>query len=131
MQGIPAVVMQEQDLRQIIISASREAARQVLAEYHGQQSNTQTSNISQLLQAYLQDRTTIAKPRELWASSRDIRALLPNQKGKPKSYSWFQRFKRDSGLDRCTSRKSSHHGRLLEWCFEDIANAWLNWRAGR
>ncbi|WP_158510368.1 hypothetical protein [Roseibium album] len=37
---------------------------------------------------------------------------------------WLHRFKQESGLADCASRPCPTHGRLQEWTFENIANAW-------
>jgi len=124
MQGIQALVVMEHDLRELAIEAGKEAAEKVLAQFQEDMNRTPQDKQVERLRAYIEDRSSCSNPREHWAHSRHIRMIKPTKTGKPKSISWFQKFKKASMLDGCNSKASSDHGRLREWCFEDIANAW-------
>ena len=131
MNGQPAVIVTAENLEQLMLDAGRTAAREVLERVTSDANLDPLERHVRLLRDYLEDRSVVSKPRELFASSRHIRLLAPNRNGKPKSVSWFQTFKQESGLARCDHRPSPTHGRLHEWCFEDIANAWVHYHRQR
>ena len=125
MNGQPAVVVTEDDLKDMMIGAGRVAAKEVMEQVKGDINRDPMERQVMLLRQFIEDRSTIKEPDKHYASSRHIRMLTPNKNGKPKSVSWFQGFKKESRLDQCHHRPSPNHGRLHEWSFEDIANAWV------
>jgi len=100
------------------------AASEVIDAFRAELSIDPNEALVRKLRAYIEDRNTVTSPREVWANGLHIRSIKLSSKGKPLSTSWFQHFKRDSGLVDCFSRKSQTSGGRTEWCFEDIANAW-------
>lgn len=124
MQGTPAIIVMEEELKEMMIGAGRVAAQEIMDNMKEEITQDPVERQTNLLRAYIEDRKTITNPREHHASGRHIRKLKPNANGKPKSIAWFQTFKKESKLNKCFNRPSPDHGRLQEWCFEDIANAW-------
>lgn len=124
MEGTTALIVTKNDLAEIISAAGTMAAIKAVEALRADLNQDPAEKQLQLLRNYIADRTTINNPRDHWASGRLIRMIAPNQNGKPKSVSWFQKFKQTSGLNTCPHRTSHEHGRLQEWCFEDIANVW-------
>ncbi|PLX39564.1 MAG: hypothetical protein C0606_03430 [Hyphomicrobiales bacterium] len=131
MEAIPAIVLSKDVLEEMLTEAGRRAAELTVEKLQAQLVQDPRERHLRLLRSYLLDRSEVEKPRDMWASSHDIRRIELSAKGKPKSTTWFQRFKRESGLAECVSRPSASHGRLQEWTFEDIANAWQRFYALR
>lgn len=127
----PALVLDEESLEGLLIKAGCLAAEETVRKLKAELVQDPQEKHILRLRNFLIDRSTIVKPREIWANGHHIRRIELSAKGKPKSTTWFQMFKRESGLGACTSRPSSQHGRLREWCFEDIANAWEKYYALR
>lgn len=125
MDTTPAVVLTHHHLRTMLDEVAEKAANKAVANLKTEIRTDPNELIVERLRAYLADRTTEADSREVWAHSGHIRQLELNRRGQPKSVAWFQGFKRVTGLRDCPSRASKQHGRLREWCFEDIANAWV------
>jgi len=124
MQGTDAIVVTKHDLKQMLTEAGTVAAEKVLNSFKDELNVDPLEKQAKRLKDFIEDRTTIENPRGEWASGRHIRLIAPNKNGKPKSMAWFQTFKKESILNQCPDRSSTDHGRLREWCFEDIANAW-------
>lgn len=124
MQGQPALIIMEHELQHILKTAAKAAAQEVIDAFRAELSVDPSESHIRKLRAFIQDRSTVADPREVWANGKHIRSIRLSSKGKPLSTSWFQHFKVDSGLADCISRKSQTAGGHVEWCFEDIANAW-------
>ena len=124
MHGTPAIVVMEHELKEMMIGAGRVAAKEIMENMKQEITQDPVERQTTLLRAYIEDRTTLSNPREHHANGRHIRMLKPANNGKPKSTAWFQTFKKESKLNKCFNRPSPDHGRLQEWCFEDIANAW-------
>lgn len=120
----PALVITRHALIELMETVVTNAVQKALEGVQNDLPYDPDARVVDRLRRYLDDRATIDKPRETWAHGKHIRALHLNKAGKPRSVTWFQQFKRESGLAGCPSRTSSQHGRLQEWCFEDIANAW-------
>lgn len=123
MQGQQAVVIFEHELQQLVQETARSAAQEVINTFKEELTSDPSEVITKKLRAYIADRSTIANPREMWANSLHIRSLKLNSRHQPRSVSWFQKFKVQSGLNDCYSRKSQTTGGYREWCFEDVANA--------
>ena len=124
METTPAIVITPHHLIELMENAATNAANKALAAAEEALHYDPDARVVDLLRRYLDDRTTLENPREHWAHGKHNRALHKTGAGKPRSVTWFQSFKKESGLGGCPSRISSQHGRLREWCFEDIANAW-------
>lgn len=124
MEVTPALVITRHELKTLMDRVAVDAASKVLTAFKDEFEYDPDKRIVDQLRRYLDDRTTVAEPREVWAHGKHIRAVMPNGKGKARSATWFQQFKRESGLAGCPTRTNKHHGRLQEWCFADIANAW-------
>ncbi|MCW2307360.1 hypothetical protein [Rhodobium gokarnense] len=124
MEGTPAIVLTHEALDRLLEEAGCRAAEKTVAKLQSQLIQDPRERHLRQLRGYLMDRSTLQNPRELWANGHHIRRIELSSKGKPKSMTWFQRFKHESGLAACISRPSAEHGRLQEWTFEDIANAW-------
>jgi len=131
MQAMQALVIMEHDLAEMIHKAGKTAAAEILEQFRQDMNRTPQDKQVEQLRAYIEDRSSCSNPREHWAHSRHIRMIKPTKAEKPKSISWFQKFKKASMLDGCNSKASSDHGRLKEWCFEDIANAWDHYHRQR
>lgn len=124
MQGTAAFVVTKNELKDMLEEAGRVGAHEVLSSFKDELNIDPVEEQTKRLQNYIKDRTTIDNPRDEWANGRHIRRLNPSKQGKPKSISWFKTFKEQSTLNQCFNRPSPDHGRLQEWTFEDIANAW-------
>ena len=124
MEITPALVMTHHALTELMETVATNAASKALAAAEDVLHYDPDARVVDLLRRYLDDRAALENPREHWAHGKQIRALHKTGAGKPRSVTWFQSFKKESGLGGCPSRISSQHGRLREWCFEDIANAW-------
>ena len=124
MEAIPAIVLTKSDLQEMLEQAGQRAAELVLAQHNADLMLDPQERQVKLLRGYLADRSSIEDPRAMWANSHHIRRLEVGANGKPKSMTWLHRFKQETGLAACVSRPSPAHGRLREWTFEDIANAW-------
>jgi len=124
MVGQPAFVVMEYELEHMLRTTAREAAQEVIAAFRSELSVDPTDAVVRRLRGYLEDRSSVANPRDQWANGLHIRLLKPGPGGKARSTSWLQQFKVRSGLCACISRKSLSVGGTREWCFEDIANAW-------
>lgn len=124
MEGTTALIITKNDLKEIINAAGTAAAIKAVEALRSDLNQDPSEKHLNLLRAYITDRTSLKNPRDHFASSRLIRMIAPHKTGKPKSVSWFHKFKQTSGLNTCPHRTSHEHGRLQEWCFEDIANAW-------
>ncbi|WP_316859782.1 hypothetical protein [uncultured Cohaesibacter sp.] len=124
MEAISAVVLNKDVLEEMLERAGQRGAELAVAQFKEQLEQDPQDRHVMRLREFLLDRSSVELPREVWASSHHIRRIELSPKGKPKSNTWMQHFKRESGLEGCTSRPSPSHGRLREWCFEDIANAW-------
>ena len=128
---MPAIVLTEDVLEEMLIRAGRLAAEQTVAKLKGELMQDPRERHILLLRNFLNDRSTVPNPRDVWANGHHIRQIELSNQGKPRSMTWFQRFKTESGLAACVSRPSPSHGRLQEWTFEDIANAWEHYYALR
>lgn len=124
MDAMPAVVLTHMQLKELLVSAGREAAEQVITELRAELVQDPRQKNLLHLREYLADPSSIPNPREYWADSWTIRSIYPNSKGEPKSVSWFMKFQRNTGLKDFITRRSSTHGGSKEWCFEDIYNVW-------
>jgi hypothetical protein len=124
MHGQPAFIFMKHELEDMLKSTARHAAQEVIEAFRAELSIDPTETHIRKLRAFIADRSTVTNPRELWANGKHIRSIRLSSKEKPLSTSWFHHFKRDSGLGDCISRKSQTAGGHVEWCFEDIANAW-------
>lgn len=131
MQGTAALVVTKEELQKMLEEAGRVSAYTVLNSFKEELNTDPMDKQIKRLQSYIEDRTTIDKPRDEWANGRHIRRLNLNMNGKPKSMSWFKTFKQESTLNQCFNRPSPDHGRLQEWCLEDIANAWDHYHRQR
>ena len=131
MKGTAAIVVTEEELTNMLTQAGKAGAREVMSEYEQQLEQDPVERHTQLLRDFIEDRSILDNPREVFGSGRHIRRIIPAKNGKPKSVAWFQGFKRESKLNLCKNRPSPDHGRLQEWCFEDIANAWDNYNRQR
>ena len=126
MQGQPALIIMEHELQHMLKSVAKVAAQKVIDDFRAELSTDPTETHIRKLRTFIEDRSTVANPRAVWANGKHIRGIRLSSKGKALSTSWFHHFKRDSGLGNCISRKSQTAGGHVEWCFEDIANAWEN-----
>lgn len=124
MHPIPALIVTEQDLEVLLQRAAHLAAITAIEQLRTDLIQDPKEQVLNKLRAFIKDRSTITNPREHWANGKMIREIDTNHNNKPKSISWFQLFKKQSTLNQCPRRKSSEHGKLQEWTFEDIANAW-------
>ncbi|MEW7008473.1 MULTISPECIES: hypothetical protein [unclassified Lentilitoribacter] len=124
MQGTAALVVTKEELKKMLEEVGRISATQILNSFKAELNTNPIEKQTKRLQTYIQDRNSIENPREEWANGRHIRRLNPSKNGKPKSMSWFKTFKEESTLNKCFNRPSPDHGRLQEWTFEDVANAW-------
>lgn len=124
MSGQPAMILMEHELRHMLNTTAKVAAAEVVEAFRAELSVDPNEVIVRKLRAFIEDRSTVANPREVWANGLHIRSVKLNSRGKPRSVSWFQQFKTKSGLKNCFSRPSMNAGGQREWCFEDIANAW-------
>lgn len=124
MNGQPAIILSEYDLEHMVRNAARQAAQEVIDGLLDDLKGNPNDAVVRNLRAFIEDRSTVANPREVWANGLHIRSIYPGRDGKPKSTSWFQQFKIKSGLNDCLYRKSRSAGGTREWCVEDIANAW-------
>ena len=124
MDATPALILTRHELRQLMADTAAEAATQAVTAMKSDLRSDPTERAISALRQYLEDRSTIANPRDHWANGHHIRGIQTNAKGKSKSMGWFMRFKRQSGLNQCVTRSSTQHGRLQEWTFEDIALCW-------
>lgn len=131
MDAISAVVLSQEALNKMVEQAAQRGAEQAIKHFKTELEQDPQDRHVRRLRDYLADRSSIENPREIWASSHHIRQIELSTKGKPKSTTWMQQFKHESGLADCTSRPSPTHGRLREWTFEDIANAWERFYAFR
>ena len=127
MKSIPAVVLHQDQLSEMLVTAGRVAAREIAEAFKEDLKLDPTDQRIKKLRDYIADRTTCTNPKDEWANGRHIRMIAPAKEGKPKSMGWFQQFKKKSKLNKCYNRKSADHGHLQEWCFEDIANAWVHY----
>lgn len=124
MNGQPAIILMEHELQHMLTETAKQAAKEVISEFKSELQTDQKEVITRKLRAYIEDRSIITNPREVWANGLHIRSIKLNGRGKPRSQSWLQQFKVNSGLRECIFRKSRTTGGNQEWCFEDIANAW-------
>ena len=124
MTGQPAIILNEYELEHMVRAAARQAAQEVVAALRDDLKGNPVDAVVRNLRAFIEDRSTVPNPRQVWANGLHIRSIYPGRDGKPKSTSWFQQFKTNSGLNDCLHRKSRSAGGNHEWCFEDIANAW-------
>ncbi|MEM5585235.1 hypothetical protein WNZ15_22455 [Roseibium sp. AS2] len=124
MEALPAIVLSTEALEEMLERVGRRAAELVVAQLNADLREDPQDRQVKLLRCYLADRRSIEDPRAMWANSHHIRRIEVGSNGKPKSMTWLHRFKQESGLIDCVSRPSPTHGRLREWTFEDIANAW-------
>jgi len=131
MDGTNAIIVTKQDLKQMLTEAGIIAAETVLNNFKEELNTNPLEKQTKRLKDFIADRSTIPNPKDEWANGRHIRLLAPNKNGKPKSMAWFQTFKKESILNHCPSRSSTDHGRLREWRFEDIANAWDHYHRQR
>ena len=104
--GEPAVVLMKHELDHILRETARHAAREVINEFRDELNLDPNEAVVKRLRGYLTDRGSVEKPREEWANGWHIRRLVLRSNGKPRSQSWFQKFKQESGLGDCISRKS-------------------------
>lgn len=126
MQGMEAIVVTKHELKELLKEAGEAGASEILDAFKDELITDPVLKQTNRLRDYIADRSTIANPREEWANGRHIRMLKPAKNGKPKSVAWFQEFKKKSKLNQCFHRPSVDHGRLQEWCFEDIYLSWNN-----
>lgn len=124
MQGQQAIIVTEYELQQMLAQAGKAAAQEVISSFKAELTDDPTEATTRKLRAYIADRSTVLNPRDMWANALHIRSIKLNSRHKPLSVSWFQKFKKISGLDACFFRPSTATGGRTEWCFEDIANAW-------
>lgn len=124
MHGQPALILMEHELEHMLKATARHAAQEVIENFRAELSTDPTETHIRKLRAFIADRSTVTNPREVWANGKHIRSIKLNSRGKPRSASWFQQFKKQSGLKNCFNRPSMNAGGTREWCFEDIANAW-------
>jgi len=131
MQGMHALVIMEHELTELLTKTGRAAALEVVEQFRQELNTDPLEKQVQLLRDYIENRSTISNSRDVYANGRHIRLIKPTRDNKPKSVAWFQRFKKESKLNGCIKRPSPDHGRLQEWCFEDIANAWEHYHRQR
>ncbi len=131
MQAMQALVIMEHELTELLTKAGKVAALEVLEDFRQELNQDPVLKHADRLRSYIENRSLIDNPRDLWSNGRHIRLITPTKNGKPKSIAWFQTFKKESNLKNCVNRPSPDHGRLQEWCFEDIANAWDHYHRQR
>lgn len=124
MEATPALVITHHDLQQMLDETAQRTATETVAQLRTDLRTDPVDRIVHQLRTYLADRSNLDQPQAVWANSHHIRRVALNTRGKPRSVAWFHRFKVESGLGDCSNRTSAQHGRLQEWTFEDIANAW-------
>ena len=124
MEAMQALVIMEHELTDLLTKTGKIAAAEILEAFRQEINQDPIEKHATTLRNYIEDRTTLKDPRNRFAHGHHIRLLNPAKNNKPKSIAWFQNFKKESQLKDCPSRASTTHGRLQEWCFEDIANAW-------
>ena len=124
MQGQQAIIITAHELEHMCHQVGQKAAQEVINSFKSELTDDPNEALIRKLRAYIVDRSTISNPREVWANGLHIRSIKLNSRHEPRSISWFQKFKDKSGLRECVSRPSVISGGRVEWCFEDIANAW-------
>lgn len=124
MEAIQAIVITNNQLRDMLIEAARMGAIQAVEALRAELQQSPDDAVINKLKAYLADPTSIPNPHEHWAHSGIICQIERKPNGKPKSAAWFMRFQRETGLADCFTRPSPAYGRRREWSFHDIRLAW-------
>jgi hypothetical protein len=124
MEALQALVLTNEQLKNMLQEAARLGATLAVAELRKELHQSPDEATLQELRAYLKDPSSIPNPRDRWAHSGIICQIETTPRGKPKSPAWFMKLQRETGLGECMTRPSPAYGRRREWTFVDIRLAW-------